>query len=942
MPVDDIFELIRTKLGGPGRTNGKEEMFSCPWHGGGAEKHPSLAVNAKKRTWFCGPCRAEGNEPSAGSLSTLAAKLGIPVAVKREVSKDEVALRHKALMENESARSFILRRKGISEETVVKYQLGFDGERYWIPVLLGGTCVNARRYKPDSKRDKMLNYAEGFGVPPRLYPEDALAGQDLVLCEGEIKALLLRQMGFNAASGTGGAGTFNEGWVRLLAGKDVTILYDADDAGKKGAIRAATMLKDSAKSIRVANLAAHLPAEAGHKDITDFVVDLGHAAEDVKRILDDAVAFELPAVSATPKDATEYPVSFKDSVNARFGGKNVIFRGHVATRDIYPFLIPKKVRFICRRGMGKMCDKCPVAERCDLTVDLPVYDEPVLKLVDVPTDKQTREVLKLCKVPTGCVAHSMEILERHNIETFDMTPPVDETQGPTEGTLSDSEADGSMDVRHCYLSGLGISDNAEYRVHGLLVADAPNQRATFVVKQVDPSRDDLSAFAPSKKQLEELSEAFYAPPGEVRDVLDRVYTDLEANVTRIYARRDMHEFIDLCIHSPLWIEFNGERARGWTDMVIVGDTRQGKSLAAIRMLGHYGVGERLACNKMTRAGLFGGLDQSTGRWRVQWGAIPRNDRRLLLLDEAQELDPELMPTLNDSRSSGKAEVAGIATRVTSARTRLLWIANPPRGRRMDTFGFGVEAVRMLYHKQEVISRFDAAMIVAAGEVPGIVLNLAEDQRPTAEARATSELCHRLIMWAWSRKSHQIHYTKVAQALILDLAGKFGEKYSSAIPLIEGAEYRWKLARLSASLAARTFSTDDLERLVVRQDHVEEVAAFLDRIYMAPAMAYDRYSSARAKDAAPPNMAKLNDALGPVPHLIPFLEQMLAYETFTVSDVSVAADLDGGPSKQLVAALLRARCVRKIDGGKYVKLPAFITFCKEFTSANGHGAPEPVA
>src|SRR5204862_548399 len=91
------------------------------------------------------------------------------------------------------------------------------------------------------------------------------------------------------------------------------------------------------------------------------------------------------------------------------------------------------------------------------------------------------------------------------------------------------------------------------------------------------------------------------------------------------------------------------------------------------------------------------------------------------------------------------------------------------------------------------------------------------------------------------------FTPEATDAILAAATAMGRRYHPSIPLVEPSDQRLKLARLAAAAAARVYSTDETgERLIVRPEHVAFVVDFLNRVYSAPAMAYDEYSEAMRK------------------------------------------------------------------------------------------------
>jgi DNA replicative helicase MCM subunit Mcm2 (Cdc46/Mcm family) len=96
--------------------------------------------------------------------------------------------------------------------------------------------------------------------------------------------------------------------------------------------------------------------------------------------------------------------------------------------------------------------------------------------------------------------------------------------------------------------------------------------------------------------------------------LDDIYSDLESNVTQIWRRRDYHLAIDLAYHSVLYMDFLGSsQLKGYIELLVVGDTREGKSQTANRLRDHYGLGTKIDCKNVSLAGLTGGVDTKGSR-----------------------------------------------------------------------------------------------------------------------------------------------------------------------------------------------------------------------------------------------------------------------------------------------------------------------------------------
>jgi hypothetical protein len=88
------------------------------------------------------------------------------------------------------------------------------------------------------------------------------------VCEGEKDADRVASLGL--CSTTVACGKWTEDCIKALAGRDVVILQDADEAGAKKALAAATALYGTATSIRI----VQLPGLTGHpnnKDVSDWL-----------------------------------------------------------------------------------------------------------------------------------------------------------------------------------------------------------------------------------------------------------------------------------------------------------------------------------------------------------------------------------------------------------------------------------------------------------------------------------------------------------------------------------------------------------------------------------------------------------------------------------------------------------------------------------------------
>lgn len=104
----------------------------------------------------------------------------------------------------------------------------------------------------------------------RLYPTQYLQKKPVVLCEGEIDALIARQVGINALTTTAGASTFNKQFANTIskAADKVWIAYDGDEAGREGRVKAGKILVREGLTVKFCST-------PDDKDINDLYLEGG-------------------------------------------------------------------------------------------------------------------------------------------------------------------------------------------------------------------------------------------------------------------------------------------------------------------------------------------------------------------------------------------------------------------------------------------------------------------------------------------------------------------------------------------------------------------------------------------------------------------------------------------------------------------------------------------
>jgi hypothetical protein len=157
-----------------------------------------------------------------------------------------------------------------------------------------------RQRRPDGKGAWIWSLGEEKRVPYRLKELLEFPDATVFVCEGEKDADRVAELGQCATTAASGKWTAN--CVQALAGRDVCILEDNDDAGRKKAAEAAAALHGTAKTIRI----VRLPDLPNKGDVSDWL-DADHL--NAGRLVDICLAAPLwtPAAAETAAEANDIP-----------------------------------------------------------------------------------------------------------------------------------------------------------------------------------------------------------------------------------------------------------------------------------------------------------------------------------------------------------------------------------------------------------------------------------------------------------------------------------------------------------------------------------------------------------------------------------------------------------------------------------------------------------
>lgn len=904
----------------------------------------SLSINIRSRggLFNCFGCGAAGNliqfhdklrqiGDTRTAANEILAMFNIdPSELKPEyIDERSVDDYHSNLMAADRFLEELRNQRGIDLETIKYYRLGLEPKsgRITIPIRdAAGNVVNFRRWLPKSQRKSDTDEAtKCISVRGRgdnaLFPIEALRGQEIIICEGELDALMLHSHGFNAITSTGGANAFDKSWPRMFRDKDVVLLMDNDLPGREASDKRRELLYPFVRSVKEVFFAPSVE----DKDVTDYWFDDPDTfKERCRTFIDNGVVFIKQDFKAKLVDVNLFQAARSDLV-----GKRLRVRALVAGKEDRPLGMPSKVKLSCTKPC-KGCTACPYITNegeSEFTIEPshPLY----IDLLTSDTSKHPAIFAKMFGITCLNNKNSdaeFEVSATKNVEEVRLIPEIE---------MSDDKIE--YLIRPAYVCRYGMDYNELYDLIGYTVVDPKTNYITHVFEDAEKvSRSDATIRSADlyvcdgvEKTVGEHLSIFKVEQGQTLYAkLDEIYNDLQVNVTKIVHRNDIIRAVDLLYHSAERFIFDGEQIiKGWMDVLILGDTACGKSKTVERMRDHYQAAEIYSGENISKVGIIGGYINVTGNGKPRYmlGVWPLNNGRCVFIDELSGMSKETFSELTMLRDHGIAESTKQAQRAKfPARVRFGMMSNPRGDKKLAEWTYPIEAMRELVGADADISRFDMVVIAAGSEVT------AEDihqDRPYITPKYTSDLCNLMVRWAWNRKPGQIRFTKAAIALAKELAEEMGNKYHPSLPLVLGQSQRIKLARVAIAIATRLYNTVDGETVEVDAEHIEAAKTFMYQDYDKPTCGYLQYSITEKRKNVLPNPVGLQAFLDEKSYML--TECLL---TNRVINKKAIEDHTGEPITEVTSImreLLRFRAFAPKGNNYFSLTPSFIKFLSTY-------------
>ena len=877
-----------------------EQLYACcPFH---AEKEPSFTVNTETKEWYChGECSCGGGEVSFiekyFDVDKDVAKYALEYygTHKRMPFPTEETIEdwHNALL-NSPADLKILHGFGITDEVIAELCLGLQDLRIIFPLKSKrGYWVNARRYLPPTKRagynkvPKCLNI-QGLGQR-RYYPYTAFedTSRPIVVVEGEKDMAAARSCGYNAVTGTGGSAIPMDE-LSLFRGKDVVLMLDTDKVGQKNTTIYVQMLRKLAKSLQIVTLP--------YKDFVEYYEHVGRDAVDIWEYAHSAEVSSETDTNAEAQDVSLVRSEFAENLNTWIRLKNMSVVG-VEPR-IYS--IPTKLK--CRCNNSKCTKPCPLAVS-STPVETDIDPRQMLQFIDSADSAQDKYLKQLF----GCKSVQAEPHDFINIQKIIFQESASFIDGLEEASFENRYG--------VYMyTDYRLSATLKYDFEACRVTDPRSQQNYYVIREA-------KSVATTIPQIEDnVLSKFRNIANKCSSGLDLIqqhYNEWMPALS-IEGRPDLFGALLLTYCSVTEIPWQGGLLKGWLDTMVIGDTRTGKSQMAQRFIKQVQMGSYINGENARRTGVIGGVQRFGDSWVVTWGAIPMNDRGLLVIDEASGLDVDDIKDLSATRSSGAVTLNKIVKGEARARTRLLWLSNPRSGRNLSDFYWkGYGAFQEFIPIMEDQARYDL-VLTAAREDLDVIEGVDNITQPDVSS------WRELFSIAWTLQPDRISFPEGFRVAMRDASHQLNDRLGGG-PLVVGVAVHEKLLRLTCAFAMLCGSISS-GHLMIELKHLDWAVEFLESTLNKPSLGYGDYirEFKRAQQKRMDNMNYIRVLI--TAH--PAIKALLSSSNFRGFQFKEILGLDGDESSKILSDLITRGLLRPGANACYIPDKVLMEISKE--------------
>lgn len=784
---------------------GAEEVkVLCPFH---EDTHPSASVNTQKGLFHCWVCNVGYNEEQfVAKMNNISTTDAIKLLGRYNINDDWNF--NKGLLWSDTNFLDKVRGLGLSDELISSMNLGLvrpEGSNkrlLGIPVFYNGILVDVRRYN-------LLKYD---GVPKCCSNENAESGwiipydiflnsnEPCYLFEGEKDMLIAREYGLNAFTLISGAGaTPNQNIIGAFKDKDIVLCYDNDEAGYNGMVNVFKSIKDLAKSVKYIKISDVV--KENKEDFYDYITK--YDGDLIEFLSLDQHTFRLDEIE---KDTR---ITIKEALNENRLRRNLKSVVTVTSEFQDSFSVPTVVEFEKMDESGKKSELMYQGEKRNWYLENSNIVQ-MLELIEASAkDSEVRAKLK-SYVGISSMEPFIEIRMK-------------ELRTVYKATVVDKDIDGSaqsLDLYSFERLDVGGQYVINYRIyphptkHQKLVAICFNSMMVHDNRNYSTNIEMLKLF-----QTE----------GTIKERLDYLYQSAKHHIAK-HLNYNIWLMSDLVFNSILDFDYGGPM-RGCLDVFFLGDTQVGKSETTGELVKLYNFGHFLSLKTSTTVGLIGGSSKVDGSFCNTIGAIPRQHKRLAVLEEFSGARYDFIKTMTDIRSSNELRLSRVSGElIVPCKLRMITISNPLNDengnpRFLNTFPNGIMPLMELIKSAEDVARYDGFLMIpkVSKRFNPFAYELVGEPIPREAYRDK-------INWVATRQIKNVKFAEGVESYIWEKAEEMNEKFECNFPLF-GTTTSKKLARFSVALASLLVNVDETyENIIVTKDIVDYMVEYLDGIY----------------------------------------------------------------------------------------------------------------
>lgn len=699
---------------------------------------------------------------------------------------------------------------GLSKELIDEMKLGIvkdenDRKYLGIPVYYNNVLVDVRRYNiMKYENQPKMKSNEGARVGWLIPYDKFLSSNEICyLFEGEKDMLMARELGINAYTLTGGAGVVpNEYVINAFKDKDIVICYDNDDAGHKGMESVYKEIKDIVKSIKYIEIGDVV--KENKEDFYDYIHKYNGNVFEFYTL--EQHHFNLEEIDKLK--LTTIKENLKES-KLRKDLRSIVT---ITSEFADPYSVPTIVDIKKIKDTGTKNDT--------------MFEGEVRTWFLEKSNMQ--DMLELIEVN----AKNVELISKFkNYLSVPAKEPAIEinTKEPKtvfKSVITDKDNDGagvSLDIYSFEKLNVGSQYVIDYRIYPHPTKNQKLIAVAFNVKLINDSNN----YVINKDKLK-----IFKGEGSVKERLDRLYESTKHHIAK-HLNYDIWLMSDLVFNSIL--DFNyGEPMKGALDVFFLGDTQVGKSETTSKMVELYNFGHFLSLKTSTTVGLIGGSNKVDGSFCNTIGAIPRQHKRLAILEEFSGARPDFIKTMTDIRSSNELRISRVSGElIVPCKLRMITISNPINDengnpRFLNTFPNGVMPLMELIKSAEDVARYDGFLLIPKVEnrFNPFAYTLTGEEIP-------KECYEEKSKWVVTRGIDNVKFADGVESYIWEKAEELNKLFECNFPLF-GTTTSKKLARFCVALASLLMNVDDsYENIIVTRDIVDFMSDYLIKIYTSP-------------------------------------------------------------------------------------------------------------